>query len=104
MRIIHAPFLKVNAMALYPFVLVREKHFKSNETLLNHEKIHLRQERELLILPFYFAYLSHYIYNRFKGMGHDTAYRNIIFEREAYKHEADFAYLKSRKFCAWRKA
>lgn len=102
-RIIHAPFLKVNAMALYPFILVREKQFRQNQVLLNHEEIHLKQEKELLILPFYFLYLGNYIYNRLKGMNHHTAYRNIIFEREAYDHEADFTYLKSRSFCAWRR-
>lgn len=91
-------------MALYPFVLIREKRFRDNEVLLNHEKIHLQQEMEMLILPFYFMYLLHYIYNRFRGMQHEKAYRNIIFEREAYTYEADLTYLKSRKLFNWLKA
>ncbi|MBE7179468.1 MAG: hypothetical protein INR69_23900 [Mucilaginibacter polytrichastri] len=101
--IIHAPFLHVNAMALFPVILIREKEFAHDPVLINHEKIHLRQEIEMLILPFYLCYLGCYVLNRAKGMDHDTAYRQIIFGREAYANEAKLQYLKTRKFWAWRK-
>lgn len=78
-------------MALYPFILMNPKH-KSGPVLLNHERIHLRQEIELLIIPFYIIYLLELA---FKG------YRNISFEREAYENENNPAYLKTRKPYSW---
>ncbi|MBE7175559.1 MAG: hypothetical protein INR69_04100 [Mucilaginibacter polytrichastri] len=100
--IVHAPWLRAHAMAVYPFVLIREKAYRNQPVLINHEKIHLRQELEMLILPFYAAYFTHYFYNRLRGMKHDAAYRHIIFEREAYKHENNPDYLRSRQIFGWR--
>lgn len=80
-------------MALYPFILVNPGK-KMNAVLLNHERIHLRQELEMLIIPFYIVYLTELL---FKG------YRNISFEREAYSNESDLNYLKIRKPYSWLK-
>ncbi|MFN8309524.1 MAG: hypothetical protein U0T73_06125 [Chitinophagales bacterium] len=103
MWLIHAPFLRYAAMALFPFILVREKHFKEDLILVNHERIHLRQQLELLLLFFYIAYVLHYLFNLVKYRNHHRAYREIIFEREAYTEEGDLSYLKRRQFWAWRK-
>ncbi len=70
---------------------------------MNHELIHHRQQIELLIIPFYVLYVSHYLLNRMKYPDHDTAYRNIVFEREAYAHDAEADYLKKRQLFAFRK-
>ncbi|MCC5946163.1 MAG: hypothetical protein JJT94_14630 [Bernardetiaceae bacterium] len=86
------------AMALFPFVLLKHAHYKSNKVLLNHEKIHLRQQLELGIILFYILYLAHYIIGRLQGKNHDTAYRHICFEKEAYQNEKNLNYLKYRKF------
>lgn len=91
-------------MALFPFMILREKAFTNDEVIMNHELIHHRQQVELLILPFYFFYLLNYAVNRFRYRGHYAAYRNIIFEREAYAKESDMKYLKQRKsfaFCQY---
>ncbi len=85
-------------MALFPFVLLKYSKDKQNLVVLNHEKIHLRQQLELGILPFYVLYLANYLVNRFLYSCHDQAYRNICFEREAYCHESDLSYLQNRKF------
>lgn len=90
--------LHVRGMALYPFILLREKEFLNDPVIMNHERIHHRQEIELLIIPFYVLYLLNYFFNRFRYATHDEAYRNIIFEREAYANESDFGYLKKRKW------
>lgn len=94
---IYCPFLNVDGMAIFPFVLVRTK-FPST-ILINHERIHLAQQLELLILPFYVWYLSAYLLNRFKGQTHLVAYSNICFEKEAYENEDKLAYLANRR--AW---
>ncbi len=93
--------LPANGMAIFPFIIVKNKVFANNLILINHEKIHLRQQLELLILPFYIAYLFHYVINLMVYKSHYQAYVNIVFEREAYLHEEDLNYLKKRKTFAW---
>ncbi|MDF3077840.1 MAG: hypothetical protein K0S09_1729 [Sphingobacteriaceae bacterium] len=99
--IVHFPRLKVNGMALFPFILVGSRESKKDAVLINHEKIHLWQQIELLILPFYLLYALNYLYNRFRFKDHYSAYMNIVFEKEAYAHEADLSYLSQRKFMGW---
>ncbi|HUH32554.1 MAG TPA: hypothetical protein VLZ28_01295 [Daejeonella sp.] len=99
--IIRVPFLPAAGMALFPFILVKTKTLKLNKAIINHEKIHLRQQLELLLIPFYTLYLLNYLLNLIYYLHHDKAYRNIVFEREAYAKERDFDYLKHRGFCAW---
>jgi DNA phosphorothioation-dependent restriction protein DptG len=102
-KVIHLPSLKVEGMALFPFILVKKAAGKTDTVLINHEKIHLAQQLELLILPFYFLYLGQYILNLVRFRNHHQAYRNIVFEKEAYAMEAQRDYLKRRSFWAWRK-
>lgn len=89
-------------VALFPFIILHKdntKHLFYNERmiLINHEKIHISQQVELLILPFYLMYIFNYMYNLIKYNNHNSAYMNIIFEKEAYKHETNLNYLKKRK-------
>lgn len=85
-------------MALFPFVLVKYDFDKVNTTFINHEKIHLRQQIELLILPFFIWYVLEFLIRLIQYKNKDLAYRNISFEREAYTKEADMNYLKNRSF------
>jgi hypothetical protein len=85
-------------MTLYPFVLVRDKSARANAVLLNHERIHLRQQLELLVLPFFVLYGLDYLVKLIKYRDRKKAYLHIVFEREAYENEKDLAYLKSRSF------
>lgn len=66
--------------------------------MLNHERIHTAQMLELAILPFYVLYLLEWL---IRLLMRGRAYRNISFEREAYRHERDFDYLKTRRHYAW---
>lgn len=95
------PSLPANGMALFPFILVNKKNLKFDEIVIRHEIIHLRQQLELLVLPFYFFYLLNYLYNRLIYKGHHEAYMNIVFEREAYANDAFPDYLKRRKLFSW---
>ncbi len=90
-------------MALFPFVLVDSQKDKFDKVLINHEKIHLYQQIEMLVIPFYIVYLVHYFIQFVKHKKHYTAYMNIVFEKEAYQNEWNLEYLKDRKFWAfWR--
>lgn len=84
------------AMAIFPFIFVHDRKMRDNAVLINHERIHLRQQIELLILPFYLWYVAEYCINRLRNMDAKTAYRNISFEREAYSNEGSSNYLSNR--------
>ena len=87
----------VVAVALFPFVLVN-KNKNIDQQIINHEKIHLRQQVELLIVFFYIWYGIEYLIKLIKYKNSDIAYRNISFEKEAYKNEQELKYLNKRKF------
>ncbi len=88
------------AITIYPFIFFRNKA-SMTPRLINHEKIHLRQQIELLLVFFYLWYGIEYLYYYYKFRNWKTAYRNICFEREAFKHENDMSYLKRRKLFAY---
>jgi hypothetical protein len=88
-----------SAMALYPFVLIKEDKMREDKQLINHERIHLRQQLEMGVIPFYIAYLGEYYYSKWiKKMNHYDAYMDISFEKEAYQNDSNLVYLKSRKW------
>ena len=90
------PFKGFAAINLFGFIVVRKGVF-ANETLLNHERIHTAQMRELGFIFFYVFYgLEWLIRLPFKG----NAYRNISFEQEAYDHQNEPSYLEVRKHYA----
>ncbi|PZR20685.1 MAG: hypothetical protein DI539_10135 [Flavobacterium psychrophilum] len=85
-------------MALFPFIILRDKRMKDNHKLINHERIHLRQQAEMLIIPFYIWYVSEYLIRLIVYKDKKEAYQNISFEREAYSNDANLNYLKRRPF------
>ncbi|MFD2603033.1 hypothetical protein [Flavobacterium suzhouense] len=85
-------------MALFPFIILHDKRMKENHRLINHERIHLRQQAEMLIIPFYIWYVCEYIIRLISCKDKKEAYRNICFEKEAYSNESDNNYLKNRHF------
>jgi hypothetical protein len=87
-----------SGITLFPFVFLKSADLKHRETLINHEKIHLRQQLELLVIPFYVFYLIEFFIRLIQYKNWSLAYKNISFEREAYKNENDLNYLKSRSF------
>jgi hypothetical protein len=75
---------------------------KGNPTqTLIHEQIHIEQQRELLVLPYYLLYFLEYLVRRFRTT-HSEAYRKISFEREAYENENKKRYINKRPAFAWR--
>ncbi|MCW3167983.1 hypothetical protein OMO38_05520 [Chryseobacterium sp. 09-1422] len=88
---------KINGITLYPFIFIKNPEDKNNSVLINHEKIHLKQQLELLIIFFYLAYVIEYYYHLIKLKNGHQAYLAISFEREAFAHELDLEYLKKRK-------
>ena len=87
-------FINIYAITLYPFIICREE---MDEVTLNHEKIHLAQQKELWIIGFYLLYVYYWLRGKWKGEQPLIAYLNIPFEIEAYTNESKKYYLLARK-------
>jgi len=85
-------------LTFYPFVFIQEKNDSLNTVFINHERIHLRQQLELFILPFYVWYGLEFVFRLVQFKDRKKAYYTISFEREAYANEKDLNYLKQRSF------
>ncbi len=85
-------------ITLFPFIFLRDEKDKRNTVLIHHERIHLRQQLEMLILPFYIFYFLEWLVKLCYYRNRYVAYRNLSFEREAYQNEENFQYLKKRRF------
>lgn len=88
--------MRIRGITLFPFVFVRDKSELKDKVLVNHEKIHIRQQFELLILPFYIWYLLDFGFQYYKFRNRNEAYLNIVFEKEAYSNENNMDYLRER--------
>ena len=95
------PFKGFLAINLFGVLFVRGTADDINERVLNHERIHTAQMKELWYVPFYIIYVLEWAVRLFKK---GNAYRNISFEREAYENEKNMDYLKYRpKYAMWGK-
>ncbi len=92
-----------NGLTIYPFVFLKKEQFKQDMILINHEKIHLKQQLEMLIIPFYVFYFLEFLIRLIQYKNWNKAYRNISFEREAYTNEMNLEYLNNRKIWAFFK-
>ena len=85
-------------ITLFPFIVVSEDGLKQDPVMINHEKIHIRQQLEVLVLPFFIWYGIEFLIRLLIYGNKNKAYKNISFEREAYAKEKDLNYLKQRSF------
>jgi len=88
----------IRGLTLFPFIFVAKQSDLKDEILINLEKIHIQQQKELLVLPFYIWYLIDFGIQFLKFKDKNKAYRNICFEKEAYANEKNLSYLMKRKF------
>lgn len=117
------PFDGYRAVSIWPFIFSREKSMKPN--VVNHEKTHLRQQFEVLVvsfcvilclivacrwslwwvltsfLVFYVIYGVEYLVRWILYRDTDEAYENISFEQEATMHEKEADYLSKRRGFEW---
>jgi hypothetical protein len=95
--------LGISGITLFPFIILRDKSLRYNKRIMNHERIHVRQQLELLVLPFYVLYLIEFGIGLVKFKNIMEAYMNISFEKEAYKNDVNLNYLNDRKCWVWLK-
>mgnify|MGYP007115111248 CR=1 FL=1 len=48
-------------ITVFPFVFLSNSEDKNNAILINHERIHIRQQLELFIIPFFLLYFFEFI-------------------------------------------
>ncbi|MBQ2046365.1 MAG: hypothetical protein II260_04175 [Muribaculaceae bacterium] len=90
-------------MNFFGLFLTRDKSW-IDKYIVNHERIHTAQQKEMLWIPFYIAYIIEWLFKLLKYRNSHRAYMDISFEREAYTHGHDLTYLTHRKhFAQWRR-
>ena len=94
----HLPFKGYLCMMICGILIVREEHKDLiTEQTINHEKIHFEQQKELLFIGFFLWYLIEWLTRLIFYFDTKKAYRNLLFETEARKHEKDLEYIKNRE-------
>ena len=84
---------RIRAIAFYPFIIMPTSTV-IDDVIINHERIHLRQQLEMLIIPFYIWYLIALRRKQYMG---------ISFEKEAFANETNMQYLKERSYWSFLK-
>lgn len=84
-------------LTVFPFIFLSCDKDREEHQLISHEKIHIRQQLELLLLPFFIWYFLEYLLRLLQYGTHHAAYRNISFEREAYANQHHLAYYRQKK-------
>lgn len=94
------PFKGFLAINLFGVLFVRKEYEgkQLSEAVINHEKIHTAQMKELLYIPFYIIYFFEWLVRLV--INTNSAYRSISFEQEAYNNQNNMGYLKTRKHFA----
>jgi hypothetical protein len=88
---------KYCGLSIYPFIFLKHLNLKTDKILINHEKIHLKQQIELLWVFFFIWYAVEYFIRLLQCKNHEKAYKKISFEKEAYTNQSNLDYLKTRK-------
>ncbi|WP_333877686.1 hypothetical protein [Flavobacterium sp.] len=83
-------------LTIFPLVILKARNGKADSVLLQHERIHLQQQLELLVVPFFVWYAIEFLLRWMVLRDRHQAYRAISFEREAYANEKDLHYLQQR--------
>jgi hypothetical protein len=97
------PLKGFEAMNIAGFIFARKEYRPLSEKTIRHEKIHGRQTFEMIIVFFWLWYGIEWIVRWVQYRDADKAYRNISFEREAFKNEKNENYLNERKPFGWIK-
>lgn len=90
------------SITLWPFIILKRKQYILDNELINHESIHIAQQRETLVVWFYLRYLGEFLMNYYVVRDTTKAYELISFEREAYYNQHNLTYLSTRKRYSYR--
>lgn len=91
---------KVAAVTFRNRIYIRPEYV-DNPILLNHERIHAAQYKELGVYSFLAIYYTDWFRSFIKTRDSKVSYFNIRFEQEAYFYQEIDNYLDTRKPMAW---
>jgi hypothetical protein len=89
-----------SASTFFGLIIIRRKDYSIE--LLNHEYIHVKQQKELLFVGAYIIYILEFIVKLFWYRNIKLAYANISFEREAKAFRHVIGYAAHRKPYSFR--
>lgn len=69
------------AITVYPYVFVSKEKYLTDKKLINHEAIHIAQQKELLLIFFLVAYTVCFLWNLVKYRNRKLAYFYIPLEQ-----------------------
>jgi hypothetical protein len=98
------PGRKHRVLCIWPFLFIsfgEPPHVPAE--VLNHERIHARQQLEMGWVFFFVWYGLEFLVRWVQYRDRLKTYRALSHEKEAYQHEGVQGYLKVRKPYAWRK-
>lgn len=88
-------------LTIWPFIFIDERYTSTPEYTINHERIHIAQQLEMLFIFFWIWYGIEWLVNIPK-YGR-KAQKKISLEQEGYYNRRDLTYLSKRKPYAWVK-
>lgn len=99
------PFKRCTTINLFGIIFAHWQYMPVPPRVLRRQAIRTSQMRELGYVGFYVLYLLEWLYRLPKQWRTgQSAYRNISFEKEAYRKQDRKTYLTYRKpFAQWRK-
>jgi hypothetical protein len=92
-----------SGITIYPFVVLKKECQKADGVFINHEQIHLLQQKEMFVIFFYAWYVIEFLIRFVVYKNWRVAYRNISFEMESYSNEMNLGYIKKRPRWAFLK-
>ena len=104
MKIIYNKYIPINpfwATNFFGIIFCRIDKGEMTEVAKNHEYIHTLQQKELGYIGFFIWYNLEWLYKTIKYRNRMKAYRDLIFEREAYAMQKNLHYASERRPYAW---
>jgi len=90
--------MEIAGFCFWPFIILRKSTYPY---IINHEKIHFQQFKELYIFGMYFIVVYDFLHGLMLYRNFNKAYRQIRCEQEAYDNMRDPHYLNNRKKYSW---
>lgn len=92
----------IGAVAVFPFVIVRDNEILENKDYINHESIHIRQYIETLVFGLLIIGAFQYLYALLVlRKSRLQAYYYMSHEQEAHQNDRNHDYLKTRKWFSY---
>ena len=95
-------FYPVAGVTLWPFIFVAaDVPADRMRTMINHERIHICQANEMLVVFFYLLWVWEFLVGVCRYGNAEEAYVHISLEAEAHANEHDMQYCCERRFWGW---